>query len=143
LWCSKSAPNCIVPLQIKFLELSGTEKKALHEAKDITVYGTSLTRLWPPPSESESEHRDPTKTHGVLVHWQRYLLRIESSALTSTSPETMVTVRLGPPARRASTLSAAGGPARARSRNLNNHYADGRSPMDSEPSALSPSTSRD
>jgi hypothetical protein len=47
LWCSKSAHNGIVPLQIKFLELTGIEKKALHEskAKDITLYGTSLPRL--------------------------------------------------------------------------------------------------
>jgi hypothetical protein len=37
-----------VPLQIKFLELSETEKKTLHEskAKDVTLYGTSLPRLW-------------------------------------------------------------------------------------------------
>jgi hypothetical protein len=36
-----------VPLQIKFLELSGTEKKALHwsKAKNVTLYGTSLPRL--------------------------------------------------------------------------------------------------
>ena len=40
----KIGPKCILPLQIKFLELSETEKKALHEfkAEDITVYGTSL-----------------------------------------------------------------------------------------------------
>jgi hypothetical protein len=40
-------PNCIVPLQIKFQELSGTEKKALHEskAKDVTIHGT-LPCLW-------------------------------------------------------------------------------------------------
>jgi hypothetical protein len=39
-----------LPLQIKFLELSGTEKKALHwsNAKDVTLsqYGTSLPCLW-------------------------------------------------------------------------------------------------
>jgi hypothetical protein len=29
LWLLKLAPSCIVPLQIKFLELSGTEKKKL------------------------------------------------------------------------------------------------------------------
>jgi hypothetical protein len=41
-------PNCIVPLQVKFQELSGTEKKALHEskAKDITIHGMSLPSLW-------------------------------------------------------------------------------------------------
>jgi hypothetical protein len=38
LWCSKSPPDCIVPLQTKLLELSGTEKKALRnsKAKDVT-----------------------------------------------------------------------------------------------------------
>jgi hypothetical protein len=35
-------------VQIKFLELSGTEKKACHESKvkDVTMYGTSLLSLW-------------------------------------------------------------------------------------------------
>jgi hypothetical protein len=38
LWCSKLAPNCIVPLQIKFLGLSGIESLFF----EVTLFLSSL-----------------------------------------------------------------------------------------------------
>jgi hypothetical protein len=43
---NEAQSRCSFSLQIKFLELSGTKKKALHEskAKDVTAHGMSLPR---------------------------------------------------------------------------------------------------
>jgi hypothetical protein len=74
LWLSKLALNCIVPLQIKFIELSGTEKKALHEfkAKDVTVYGTCMPRLWrrlPPPGLRAAIAATPGLGPGIVLNF--------------------------------------------------------------------------
>jgi hypothetical protein len=55
---------------LKFLELAGPEKKALHEskAKDVSVHGTLLWRLLPPPG-GPGLHAAVTVTvarHGAL-----------------------------------------------------------------------------